>query len=116
MSAPLRNFGVRKIVQRQAHAPILPLPLHQTGNNKPFSLKKTRRNWKPNTHKMDLPVSVLGGAGTLAENLGNVHAGKFVKGPQLKGVKLAARDKKTFDKAGGVEGVLVSVVLARADA
>lgn len=108
MSAPLRNFAPRKLLTKRAHAAIMPLPAHQTGNNKPFSLKKTRRNWKPNVHAMDMPVNVLGGASTIAENLANLHAGKFVKGPALKKVRLAARDKKTVDKAGGVEGLLVS--------
>lgn len=108
MSAPLRSFGARKILTRRAHAEILPLPAHQTGNNKPFSLKKTRRNWKPNVHTMDMPVNVLGGAAVISENLANLHNGVFKRGPQLQRVRLAARDKKTVDKAGGVEGLLVS--------
>lgn len=109
MSAPLRNFAPRKLLTKRAHAAILPLPAHQTGNNKPFSLKKTRRNWKPNVHVMSMPVNVLGGASTIAENLANLNEGKFVRGPALKRVRLAARDKKTIDKAGGVEGLLVSI-------
>lgn len=109
MSAPLRNFAPRKLLTKRAHAAILPLPAHQTGNNKPFSLKKTRRNWKPNVHVMSMPVNVLGGASTIAENLANLNEGKFVRGPALKRVRLAARDKKTIDKAGGVEGLLVSM-------
>lgn len=108
MSAPLRNFAPRKLLTKRAHAAIMPLPIQQSGNNKPFSLKKTRRNWKPNVHIMNMPVNVLGGAPTIAQNLANLNEGKFVRGPHLKRVKLAARDKKTVDKAGGVEGLLVS--------
>jgi ribosomal protein L28 len=109
MSAPLRNFGARKLLSKQAHPAILPLPAQQSGNNKPFSLKKTRRNWKPNVHIMNMPVNILGGAPTIAQNLANLNESKFVRGPHLKRVKLAARDKKTVDKAGGVEGLLVSI-------
>ncbi|EKD03507.1 hypothetical protein A1Q2_02225 [Trichosporon asahii var. asahii CBS 8904] len=109
MSAPLRNFGARKLLSKQAHPAILPLPAQQSGNNKPFSLKKTRRNWKPNVHIMNMPVNILGGAPTIAQNLANLNESKFVRGPHLKRVKLAARDKKTVDKAGGVEGLLLSL-------
>lgn len=84
---------------RRTLPPILNLPPTSTGNNVPKSLHKTRRTWITNTHRIDQPVTVL--AADCA------HKDKYGRGV-LRGVKMRARDLKSFDKAGGVEGALVS--------
>ena len=87
---------------RKTLPPILNLPSTSTGNNVPKSLHKTRRTWITNTHRIDQPVRVLECA----------HKDKYGRGV-LRGVKMRARDVKSFDKAGGVEGALVSVVVSQ---
>ncbi|KAG7553524.1 hypothetical protein FFLO_03031 [Filobasidium floriforme] len=82
---------------RKTLPPILNLPSTSTGNNVPKSLHKTRRTWITNTHRIDQPVRVLECA----------HRDKYGRGV-LKGIKMRARDVKSFDKAGGVEGALLS--------
>lgn len=83
---------------RKTLPPIFNLPSTSTGNNVPKSLHKTRRTWITNTHRIDQPVRVLECA----------HTDKYGRGV-LKGIKMRARDVKSFDKAGGVEGALVGL-------
>jgi ribosomal protein L28 len=85
---------------RKTLPPILNLPSTSTGNNVPKSLHKTRRTWITNTHRIDQPVRVLECA----------HRDKYGRGV-LKGIKMRARDVKSFDKAGGVEGALVGLAV-----
>lgn len=85
---------------RKTLPPILNLPSTSTGNNVPKSLHKTRRTWITNTHRIDQPVRVLECA----------HRDKYGRGV-LRGIKMRARDVKSFDKAGGVEGALVGLAV-----
>ena len=84
---------------RKTLPPILNLPPTSTGNNVPKSLHKTRRTWLTNTHRIDQPLVLLSSA----------HKDKYGR-HVLKGLKMRARDVRSFDKAGGVEGALVSQV------
>jgi ribosomal protein L28 len=94
---------------------IIPISPRTFGNNVPKSLHKTRRSWWPNVTRANLTVNVLDGlplkAATSAslkgkekEVLGN---GLLAQAQALRGVKIAVRDLKDVDKAGGVEGLLV---------
>lgn len=101
-----------KLLDRACNGAVLPIPKTFTGNNVPFSLKKTRRTWRPNVRRIDLPVSVLGNA--VRQVLSDEQEGLTAPGtreyryPALKSVKMTNRDVRSLSKAGGVEGMLVS--------
>ncbi|WVQ74873.1 hypothetical protein IAR50_004480 [Cryptococcus sp. DSM 104548] len=92
MSAPARLLTARATTPA-----ILPLAQTRSGNNKPKSLQKTKRVFKPNLTRADWPVTVLGGAVPHGEVL-----------PKLKGVKMSVRRIRDVEKAGGIEGLLLS--------
>lgn len=107
---PPRANALTPLLQRPGHPAVIPIPMRASGNNVPHSMTKTRRTWKPNASKFDLPVNVLGGAAFLPipeSPSGSTRRARF---PELKNVKLAVRDIKTLDKNGGLEGLLVSVL------
>ncbi|RSH83490.1 uncharacterized protein EHS24_007176 [Apiotrichum porosum] len=101
-----------KLLDRACNGAVLPIPKTFTGNNVPFSLKKTRRTWRPNVRRIDLPVSVLGNA--VRQVLSDEQEGLTAPGtreyryPALKSVKMTNRDVRSLSKAGGVEGMLLS--------
>lgn len=97
MSAPR---AVTPLLSRISHPAILPLPRRAAGNNVPHSMTKTRRIWRPNVGRHNLPVNVVGDAFAARTETDSVQ--------QLRRVKMAARDIKTVDKNGGIEGTLVS--------
>lgn len=88
---------------RMTFPPILPIPAKSTGNNVPKSLHKTRRVWKANVSRFDLPLD--------AELLGR----ETPRG-MLKGVKMTMKGLKEVEKAGGVEGLLVRSFSRRVEA
>jgi len=90
---------------RPTFPPILTLPSKTTGNNVPKSLHKTRRTWKPNVHRLDVQMNVVETARKASAGTGVTKGeGGFV----LKGVKMDMRSLRSFKKAGGVEGCLLS--------
>ena len=98
---------------RLTNPAIIPISPRTFGNNVPKSLHKTRRSWWPNVTRANLSVNILDGLplkgsikGKEKEVLGNA-AGAITQAQVLKGVKIAVRDLKDVDKAGGVEGLLV---------
>lgn len=109
---------IQKVLQRPTNPSILPIPSTKTGNNVPKSLHKTRRTWRANTTRFDLPSPVLFGASNLIlaeekEGLGVSSTSlsltnKEGRLPEIKGVKMQTRRIKDVDKAGGLEGMLVS--------
>lgn len=109
---PLSAHARRQILNRETNPAIVPIPAPQTGNNVPFSLKKTRRDWKPNTKRTSFPVTFLADA---RERTYQAYEEAYetgrpkVKLPQLQGVEINARDIRSVQKAGGIEGMLVSV-------
>lgn len=111
-----------RTLQRSTNPAILPIPLVTTGNNVPKSLHKTRRTWRPNVRRMDLPAPLLtqalshasSAASTMAESSAMGAAAAAAAGvaqgppPVLRGVKMQMRKIRDLEKAGGVEGLLVS--------
>lgn len=101
----------RPALPRLTNTAILPIAPRTFGNNVPKSLHKTRRSWWPNVTRANLTVNVLDGLPLRASIKGKereVIGSAASAGPQaLRGVKIAVRDLKDVDKAGGVEGLLV---------
>jgi large subunit ribosomal protein L28 len=91
------------------HPAILPISPRTFGNNVPKSLHKTRRSWWPNVTRANLTVSILDGQpmGATLKGKEREILGAVPRTQALKGVKIAVRDLKDVDKAGGVEGLLV---------
>ena len=87
---------VASLLTRPTNPAILTISRRTTGNNVPKSLHKTRRTWKPNVTRMDWPLHLLAPA----------ERSELAK---LRGVKMQIRDVRGVEKAGGVEGVLVSL-------
>ncbi|WOO81271.1 uncharacterized protein LOC62_03G004800 [Vanrija pseudolonga] len=108
---PFGTNARRQILDRVSNPAIIAIPAPLTGNNVPFSLKKTRRNWKPNTKRASFPVTLLGDAQERTWRAYDeaLETGRTkVKLPQLQGVRINARDIRSVQKAGGVEGMLLS--------
>jgi hypothetical protein len=107
MSRPLAS-----LLSRATNPAILPIPARSTGNNVPKSLHKTRRTWRPNVTRSDWAIDVLHseGAASAAESSakGSHRAGDGLGG-MIRGVKMQMRRVRDVEKAGGVEGLLVSV-------
>lgn len=95
------------LLKRATTPAIIPIPAVFTGNNVPFSLKKTRRTWSPNCRRVNLPVNVLGGASNVTPPPGTEGTRKF-RYPEIKGVRIQMRHMRKLPKAGGIEGLLVS--------
>ncbi|KAL1411328.1 hypothetical protein Q8F55_002279 [Vanrija albida] len=99
------------LLDRVGNPAIIPIPAPATGNNVPFSLKKTRRTWHANTKRVSLPVTFLADA---EERSWIAHEDAYATGrervalPMLQKVKMNARDIRSVQKAGGVEGMLLS--------
>ncbi|ODN92719.1 hypothetical protein L198_05513 [Cryptococcus wingfieldii CBS 7118] len=91
------SVPVRLLTARTTTPAILPLAQTRSGNNKPKSLQKTKRVFKPNLTRADWPVTVLGGPVAHGEVL-----------PKLKAVKMSVRRIRDVEKAGGIEGLLLS--------
>jgi hypothetical protein len=106
MSRPLAS-----LLSRATNPAILPIPARSTGNNVPKSLHKTRRTWRPNVTRSDWAIDVLHseGAASAAESSakGSHRAGDGLGG-MIRGVKMQMRRVRDVEKAGGVEGLLVS--------
>lgn len=98
--------GGRALLERSSNPPILPVPLRAHGNNVPHSMTKTRRTWKPNTKRYNLPVNIIGGAMYMEEPV--AEGSRLPRYPEVSRVKMRARDIKDVAKAGGLEGMLVS--------
>lgn len=106
----------RAPIPRLTNPAIIPIAPRTFGNNVPKSLHKTRRSWWPNVTRANLTVNILDGLplktsikGKEKEVLGNGTV-QQVQAQALRGVKIAVRDLKDVDKAGGVEGLLVSSI------
>lgn len=114
-TAPL----LRRVLTRPTYPAILPIPPRTTGNNVPKSLHKTRRTWQPNTTRTDWAVSLPSAfrPETIYGYVG--ESSRSGRGEVLKGVKMQMRRRKDVEKAGGIEGLLVSYLtwtwLDRAD-
>jgi large subunit ribosomal protein L28 len=91
------------------HPAILPISPRTFGNNVPKSLHKTRRSWWPNVTRANLTVTILDGQpmGPTLKGKEKEVLGAIPRTQALRGVKIAVRDLKDVDKAGGVEGMLV---------
>ncbi|KAL7418469.1 hypothetical protein Q5752_006927 [Cryptotrichosporon argae] len=105
--------AVSSLLRRVTSPPILPIPTRKSGNNVPHSLHKTRRTWRPNIGRYNFPVNLLGGADAVAAAGASAAAGWGVasgraRRPEIKGVKMRAREVRDVDKAGGLEGLLLS--------
>jgi large subunit ribosomal protein L28 len=98
------------------HPAILPISPRTFGNNVPKSLHKTRRSWWPNVTRANLTVTVLDGQpmGPTLKGKEKEVLGAIPRTQALRGVKIAVRDLKDVDKAGGVEGMLVCRFLVAA--
>lgn len=105
----------RPPLARLTNPAILPIAPRTFGNNVPKSLHKTRRSWWPNVTRANLTVNILDGVPSRAPSLKGKEkelptpfSSDVVAGHRaLRGVKIAVRDLKDVDKAGGVEGLLV---------
>lgn len=106
------SAALRKVLSRPTNPAILHIPPRTTGNNVPKSLHKTRRTWAPNTTRADWAVSIPAAFKPDAVQL--AHGGESSSAPAkrgehvLKGVKMQMRRRKDVEKAGGIEGLLVS--------
>jgi large subunit ribosomal protein L28 len=106
------STSIPRILSRGTNPAILPIPSRTTGNNVPKSLHKTRRTWQPNVGRFDLPISALASGSTLRSPIMTTTTGRMVaKSPEIRGVKMQSRRIKDVEKAGGIEGVLVSSTL-----
>ncbi|WRT68349.1 uncharacterized protein IL334_005325 [Kwoniella shivajii] len=85
------------LLSRRSNPAIIPIAPTRSGNNKPKSLQKTKRTFKPNLTRVDWPVTLLG------EPVGRGDAL-----PKLRGVKTQMRRVRDVEKAGGIEGLLLS--------
>ncbi|WWC71628.1 uncharacterized protein I206_105586 [Kwoniella pini CBS 10737] len=86
------------LLSRRSNPSILPISPTRAGNNKPKSLQKTKRTFKPNVTRVDWPINLL------SETVGT---DKDVL-PKLRGVKMQMRRVRDVEKAGGSEGLLLS--------
>ncbi|WVQ81906.1 hypothetical protein IAT38_004033 [Cryptococcus sp. DSM 104549] len=96
------RFGLPRnlnILTRSSTPAIIPIVLPKSGNNKPKSLQKTKRTFSPNVTKMDWTLNVLGGVVPVDE------PGPL---PKLRKMKMQMRRVKDVEKAGGIEGYLLS--------
>ncbi|WVF72722.1 hypothetical protein IAT40_007540 [Kwoniella sp. CBS 6097] len=93
------------LLARRSNPAIIPIAPTRSGNNKPKSLQKTKRTFKPNLTRVDWPVTLLGGPVPLASEVG---VGEEVVLPKLRGVKMQMRAVRDVEKAGGIEGLLLS--------
>ncbi|KAI9637354.1 uncharacterized protein MKK02DRAFT_43280 [Dioszegia hungarica] len=106
------SAALRKVLSRPTNPAILPIPPRTTGNNVPKSLHKTRRTWAPNTTRADWAVSIPAAFKPDAVQL--AYGGESSSAPAkrgehvLKGVKMQMRRRKDVEKAGGIEGLLLS--------
>ncbi|KAL0249829.1 hypothetical protein I308_103131 [Cryptococcus tetragattii IND107] len=96
MSLPVRTVG-----KRLSQSSIIPIPITRSGNNKPKSLQKTKRTFKPNLTHVDWPVTVLGGPVTIDRT-------KEQSLPKLEGILMQVKKIRDVEKAGGIEGLLLS--------
>ncbi|WVR07468.1 hypothetical protein IAU60_004510 [Kwoniella sp. DSM 27419] len=96
------------ILSRRSHPAIIPIAPTRTGNNKPKSLQKTKRLFKPNLTRVDWPVTLLGGPVPLTAPALPGEAVKETVLPKLRGVKMQMRRVRDVEKAGGIEGLLLS--------
>lgn len=105
MSRPLAS-----LLSRATNPAILPIPARSTGNNVPKSLHKTRRTWRPNVTRSDWAIDVLRseGAGVAESSAKGSHRAGDGRGGVIRGVKMQMRRVRDVEKAGGVEGLLVS--------
>ncbi|OCF37859.1 hypothetical protein I317_03480 [Kwoniella heveanensis CBS 569] len=87
------------LLARRSNPSIIPIAPTRSGNNKPKSLQKTKRTFKPNLTRVDWPVTLLGGP---------VPLGEEAVLPKLRGVKMQMRAVRDVEKAGGIEGLLLS--------
>lgn len=108
---------LRNILAKPTNPAILPIPPRTTGNNVPKSLHKTRRFWRPNVTRSDWPVSIPAAFVPRSEALAfeygessSSSSAVVASGKRLavKGVKMQMRRRKDVEKAGGIEGLLVS--------
>lgn len=97
MSLPSRTVG-----KRLAQSSIIPIPITRSGNNKPKSLQKTKRTFKPNLTHVDWPVTVLGGPVPIDRT-------KEQSLPKLEGILMQVKKIRDVEKAGGIEGLLVGI-------
>lgn len=97
MSLPARTVG-----KRLAQSSIIPIPITRSGNNKPKSLQKTKRTFKPNLTHVDWPVTVLGGPVPIDRT-------KEQSLPKLEGILMQVKKIRDVEKAGGIEGLLVGI-------
>lgn len=102
-------MSARIALSKLTHPAILPIAPRTFGNNVPKSLHKTRRSWWPNVTRANLTVTVLDGSpmGPTLKGKEREIVGAVPRTQALRGVKIAVRDLKDVDKAGGVEGLLV---------
>ena len=104
----------RAPLPRLTNPAIIAIAPRTFGNNVPKSLHKTRRSWWPNVTRANLTVNILDGLPLKTSIKGKekeiVASAVFTQtqAQALRGVKIAVRDLKDVDKAGGVEGLLVS--------
>lgn len=103
MSLPVRTVG-----KRLAQSSIIPIPITRSGNNKPKSLQKTKRTFKPNLTHVDWPVTVLGGPVTIDRT-------KEQSLPKLEGILMQVKKIRDVEKAGGIEGLLVGITSITVD-
>ncbi|GFZ49464.1 hypothetical protein JCM24511_07584 [Saitozyma sp. JCM 24511] len=105
MSRPLAS-----LLSRATNPAILPIPARSTGNNVPKSLHKTRRTWRPNVTRSDWAIDVLRseGAGFAESSAKGSHRAGDGRGGMIRGVKMQMRRVRDVEKAGGVEGLLLS--------
>ncbi|WWD19017.1 hypothetical protein CI109_103474 [Kwoniella shandongensis] len=99
MASRLPSFP---LLARRSNPAILPISPTRSGNNKPKSLQKTKRTFKPNLTRVDWPVTLLGGLVPLEREA----SGSAL--PKLRGVKMQMRRIRDVEKAGGIEGLLLS--------
>ncbi|OXG19928.1 hypothetical protein C349_03713 [Cryptococcus neoformans var. grubii Br795] len=95
------SLRARTIGKRLANLPIIPIPIARSGNNKPKSLQKTKRTFQPNLTRVDWPVTVLGGPVPIDRT-------KEQSLPKLEGILMQVRKIRDVEKAGGIEGLLLS--------
>ncbi|WVW85674.1 hypothetical protein I302_107712 [Kwoniella bestiolae CBS 10118] len=85
------------LLTRRSNPSIIPISPTRAGNNKPKSLQKTKRTFKPNITRVDWPVNLLSEESAAEGVL-----------PRLRGVKMQVRRVRDVEKAGGMEGLLLS--------
>lgn len=112
MSATASASALRNILTRSTNPAILPIAPRTTGNKVPKSLHKTRRTWRPNVVRQDWHISVPA-AFTAPQSQSQSDAYAQVAVPTkesvvVRGVKMQMRRRKDVEKAGGLEGLLVS--------